>query len=324
VNIQEVKMISKNKPQKLLMKKIDSNNKLFHFLESSPPLWWENLKNDKEIVIELRSDKSKSYIDCYYNGGCILGGLNCDGKGNFKGKIHYKYIPIKLNNKGDYVKYNFENQQIDLNHLKPSIPDLNNFDIKTISLIKKQVENYYPNNSEKGYQYKFIQEDPYFIDSEFQYNKFFGNDLRIDLVRLDHSVKKIVFVELKLFGNKELFNSKNGKKRNIEEQLKLYNRFITCFEDDLLQYYIDLLKLKKELGLLSNEVLKIVNNNELPKYSVADKALLIIAGCTQKWIANNAEDIKERIKNFALGCLYFGQVNKNSDINQAGENRHIF
>jgi len=316
--------MSNGKPNKLL-KKVNLNVNLLNILKNNPPKWWENMKNDKEIVIEIRSDKSKSYIDCYYNGGCILGGLNCDGKRNFKGKIHYKYIPIDFGIKEEYkyINYDFTNQRINLNHIKPSIRNLDDFDTDTILKIKKQVENYYPNNSEKGYQYKFIQEDPYFIDSEFQYSKFFGNDLRIDLVRLDHSVKKIVFVELKLFGNKELFNSKNGKKRNIEEQLKLYNRFTTSFEDDLLQYYIDLLKLKKELGLLPKQILKIVNNNELGQYSVAEKPLLIIAGCTQKWINNNAKDINHRIEKHALGCYYFGEVNKNSDIKE-GRNRCLF
>jgi hypothetical protein len=53
------------------MKTINPNTKLFVSLEKSPPGWWENLKNDKEIVIEIRSDKNESYIDCYYNGGCI-------------------------------------------------------------------------------------------------------------------------------------------------------------------------------------------------------------------------------------------------------------
>jgi len=86
-----------SKAKKITMNRINPNNIIFSILEKNPPLWWNNLKNDKEIVIEIRSDKSKSYIDCYYNGGCILGGLNCDGKGNFKGKIHYKYIPIKIN-----------------------------------------------------------------------------------------------------------------------------------------------------------------------------------------------------------------------------------
>lgn len=317
--------MSNANPNKLL-KKVNLNVNLLNILKNNPPKWWENIKNDKEIIIEIRSDKSKSYINCYYNGGCILGELNCNGKGNFKGKIHYKYIPIDFGIKGEYkyINYDFTNQRINLNHIKPSIRNLDDFDTDTILKIKKQVENYYPNNSEKGYQYQFIQKDPYFIDSEFQYNELLGKDSRIDLVRLDHSVNKIVFVELKLFGNKELFNSKNGKKRNIEEQLKLYKKFIANYKDDILRYYIDLIKLKKELGLLSKEVLEVVNNNKLAEYGVADKPLLIISGCAKKWIDNNAKDLDDRINNFALGCLYFGQVNKNSDINQAGENRHIF
>jgi hypothetical protein len=305
------------------MKKIKKNNNLFNFLEKESPKWWENLKKDKEIIIEIRTDKSKSYIDCYYNGGCILGGLDCNSKGNFKGKLHYKYIPIMLNNNGDYVNYNFENQQIDLNHIQPTIPDLNNFDKDMISLIKKQIEYYYPKDSEKWYQYQFIQKDSYFIDSELQYNNFKGNNLRIDLVRLDPSVNKIVFVELKLFGNKELFVSKNRKSKkvkNIEGQLELYKDFISQYKDDILEYYQDLFQVKKKLGLLSSKAAKI----DLDDYSVAEKPLLIISGCTQKWIDNNVNDINDRIKSFALGCLYFGEPNKNNDLATKGKNRYIF
>ena len=296
------------KAKKLLnLNRINSNNKVFSILANNPPLWWNNLKNDKEIITEIRSNKTGSYIDCYYNGGCILGKLECNSKGNFKGEIHHKYIPIKLNNKGDYVKYNFGSQQIDLNHLKPSIPYLNNFDNKTISLIKKQVENYYPNKSEKGYQYKFIQKDPYFIDSEFQYDGFCGTDLRIDLVRIDSHTKQIVFIELKKFSSKELFNG------GIEKQLNLYKCFITNFESELREYYLDLLQVKGNLGLLSKEVLQILGSN-FSSYCVAQKPLLIIVGCTQKWIKDNAEDIKSRIDDYALGCYYFGEVNENCDI----------
>jgi hypothetical protein len=305
------------------MKKIKKNNNLFKNLVKNPPKWWENLKKDTEIIIEIRTDKSKSYIDCYYNGGCILGGLDFSSKGNFKGKLHYKYIPIKLNNNGDYINYIFKNQQIDLNHIKPNIPKLNNFDENAISLIKKQIENYYPKYSEKWFQYQFIQKDSYFIDSEFQFNKFRGNNLRIDLVRIDPSVKKIIFIELKEFGNKELFNNKNtrnNKGKNIENQLSLYSDFISQYKGDILDYYKDLLDVKKKLGLLSANTLKI----DLNGYMVAEKPLLIIAGCTQKWIDNNAKDINNRIKSFALGCLYFGEPNKNSNITVKGKNRYIF
>lgn len=319
-NIKEEKMVSKNITKNLMMKIINLNPNLFHFLEKNPPKWWENLKKDKEIVIEIRSDKRKSYINCYYNGGCILEKLDCDSKGNFKGQIHHKYIPIDFNPNNNYINYNFSNnnQNINYQNINPTIPDINNFENKTISSIKKQVENYYPNNSEKGHQYKFIQKDPYFIDSEFQYNKFIRNNLRIDLVRLDSSVKKIVFIELKEMSNKDLFNGK------LEKQLELYKNFINNFKQEIFDYYLGLIDLKKKLGLLSKEVLKIADSKDLANYSIAEKPLLIITGCPQIWISNNAEDIKNRIKNFALGCLYFGKVNQNNDLKKKWKNRYIW
>jgi len=60
-----------------------------------------------------------------------------------------------------------------------------------------------------------------------------------------------------------------------------------------------------------------------PKLYFAQKPLLVIAGCTKKWIENNAEDINHRIEKHALGCYYFGEVNKNSDIKK-GRNRFLF
>jgi len=178
------------------------------------------------------------------------------------------------------------------------------------------VEKYYPNDSEKGYQYKFIQKDPYFIDSEFQYNGFRRVNIRIDLVRIDSHAKQIIFIELKKFGNKELFNS------GIEGQLSSYKCFINNFESELRKYYLDLIQVKKKLGLLPTGVLKILNP-DFSSYSIARKPLLIIAGCTQKWIDNNAKDINNRIREYALGCYYFGEVNKNCDIKK-GKNRFIF
>jgi hypothetical protein len=311
-------MISQNKAKKLTMKTINPNTNLFHFLEKNPPKWWENLKNDKEIVIEIRSDKRKSYINCYYNGGCILEKLDCNSKGNFKGKIHYKYIPIIFNIDNDYINYDFSNdtQNIDFKNVKERILDLNNFDKNSLYLIKKQVENYYPNDSEKGYQYKFIQKDPYFIDSEFQYNGFGGGDIRIDLVRIDSHTKQIVFIELKEISNPELFGDR------IEWQLNSYQCFINNFKSEIREYYLNFLKVKKKLGLLSKEVLQILGS-DLSSYGVARKPLLIIVGCTEKWIDNNAKDINSRIKEHALGCYYFGQVNKNCNIKE-GKNRFLF
>jgi hypothetical protein len=121
---------------------------------------------------------------------------------------------------------------------------------------------------------------------------------------------------LKKFGNEELFNG------GIEEQLNSYQCFINNFESELREYYLDFIQAKKNLGLLSKEILQILGSNFSP-YSVAQKPLLIIAGCKQKWIKNNAEDINSRIENYALGCYYFGEVNKNSDIKE-GRNRFIF
>ena len=36
------------------LQKLNPNNQLFKQLASTPPKWWENLKKDKEIYIDVR------------------------------------------------------------------------------------------------------------------------------------------------------------------------------------------------------------------------------------------------------------------------------
>ena len=66
-----------------------SENKLFKFLKSEPPTWWNVINDDPDIHIEIRKDK---YIDAYFNGGAIIKELTWTEEYGYRAKIHSKYL----------------------------------------------------------------------------------------------------------------------------------------------------------------------------------------------------------------------------------------
>ena len=213
---------------------------LFEKLTNDPPKWWSALVSDKDIAIQIRKN---NYIDAYFNGGNIIRKLSYGGK-SFRGETHFKYIPIETEY-GDYVPFVFENNTICFGKIEAL--KVGCFEKQSLSKIKSNIIKYYPNDSEKAIQYEFINNDPYFIDSEFEYSYKKGDKIktiRIDLVRIDASIKKIVFVEVKTIGDRRLFNNE------IVRQLRDYKEFITNYRVDLIAYYKKILAIKRNLKIL--------------------------------------------------------------------------
>lgn len=295
-----------------IFKELNEENELFSILAHRPPSWWNNLKDpDNRLVIEVRKN---NYIDVYYNGGALIKKLKYSPmKCRLIGEIHFKYIPV--DSKKDYISYNIEEESIEVDKQNISIMSIDNFNKGSLSIIKKRIERFYPSKSEKGIQYRFIINDPYYIDSEFEY-RYNNKIIRIDLVRIDVTNKSIVFVEVKTKDDDRLFNDE------IIEQLKKYHMFIKDNKEDLLEYYTRIFNIKKRLNILPKGL---ENIDTLSDFKVVDKPLLLLGDCSQNWINLNSKYIDEKIRDYAIGSYYFGDTNRNCDIlsNTKG-NRHIF
>lgn len=293
------------------MNKLAIDNPLFERLVSNPPVWWRTLMEDPGISIQIRKDNS---IDAYYNGGAIVTGLKFDGK-KFKGSIHVKYVPLE-NSSGEYVPYVFGENTISFAGVKAM--KLDGFCKETMKAIKANISKYYPADSEKGIQYNFVRKDPCFVDSEFEYS--YNEDgvrktVRIDLIRIDTAMRKIVFVEVKTVGDRRLYNNE------IITQLKDYRNFVVRYREDLGSYYKKLLMIKMNLGILP-ECLK---KQAFDSYEILERPLLLFGDCEQSWIDQNARLLDEKIKKYAIGCYYFGDSIYSCDIvSKSKKNRHIF
>jgi len=290
------------------MHRLTPTNPLFTHLTENPPAWWSALKNDAEVSIQIRKE---NYIDIYFNGGNIIRRLEYKND-IFSGEIHYEYIPI-TGKDGDYVKFNFENG-INFGQATP-IP-LNNFSQDAVAQIKSKIKQHYPRESEKGIQYTFIRKDPFYLDAEFQYSDLIQNrSIRIDLVRVDPSRNKIVFVEVKTMGDSRLYTNE------IVDQLSSYNQFILNHGDSLLAYYKTVFNIKRTLGILPSGLADLNIDN----YTLLGKTLLLFGDCQKEWINKFAPVLDAKIQNHAVGCYYFGAPKYNCDIiGQTNANRHIY
>ncbi len=293
------------------MNRLCIDNALFAKLASEPPMWWSALVEDKYLSIQIRKE---NYVDVYFNGGNIIKGLKYAGD-SFKAKTHYKYIPVESES-GDYVPFIFEDNSIKFGNVKP-IP-LGCFCVNSLKGMKDNIRKFYPSDSEKAIQYSFIRNDPYFIDSEFEYT-FKENErtkiVRIDLVRVDVQQKKIVFVEVKTIGDARLYNGE------VVSQLKDYRNFILMHRSELLGYYKKILTIKKRLGILPECLIF----EDIDEYQVLDKPLLLFGNCEQAWIDKFSGELDNKIKNCAVGAYYFGRPDYNCDlIRKTERNRHIF
>ncbi|WP_430816408.1 hypothetical protein [Carboxylicivirga sp. RSCT41] len=290
------------------MNKLTRNNSLFTELVKQKPTWWLNLVNDENIYIDIRKD---NYIDVYYNGGNIIRELRFKN-GKFNGSINYKYlVPVK----SEYINYDFDNQSIGLQQSQINLLDVNNFDSASLKLITNNISTHYPASSEKGIQARFIKNANCFLDTEMAYND--GNSLlRIDLVWIDTSNKKIVFVELKTMGDSRVYTTE------LRDQLKKYHDFAVKYEQEIIGYYTKVFEIKKMLGILPKGLKEL---DSISDYNLELKPLLLFGDCQQAWINSNANDVNKRIKDVAVGAYYFGSTDRNCDlISKSSRNRFIF
>lgn len=266
--------------------------------------WWTRLREDKDIYIDIRKDDT---INIYHNGGSILKIHSAQSA-----KINYAYLPAGENN--TYATCDIKNDKIDLkNKIEISLDDLNT---EKITQIKKIIENYYPNDSEKGIQGAYatvwkkdegkdqkgkLEKFGFFIDTELQYSK----NGRIDLIYLYYEnpeKPKLYFVELKTKGDDRLWNNtcnSTESKENICEQLEKYKEFINTSESVIIDYYKTLYKIKKDLNLIPDDA-KGIN---IEKLKIEHKPILLIGDATFNFIykdgkcKNKEKELSEEMKN---------------------------
>lgn len=279
------------------MNRLNPSNPLFSNLVLHPPTWWNVLVKDKDLYVEIRKE---NYIDIYYNGGNIIRELRHDGKSYF-GKINYKYL---LPEKSEYIDFDFAHPESLIKKSHIELINLADFNSDTLRRIKANISTYYPATSEKGIQARFIVNSGFFIDSEFAYAP---ENLRIDLVWIDITSKKIVFVELKCMGDNRLYTDE------ITSQLKKYVDFIRTHGGAMLSYYKTLFLIKKRLKILSPELDGL---NSINDYTIESKPILLFGDCEQKWIDDNKDGIKEKIGSIAHGTYFYGSPKSSCNLRQ--------
>lgn len=294
--------------------KLDVAKDTFVELQKGIYPWWDNLKANKDISIQIRKENT---IDVYFNGGALLRNLKYNAREkSFTAEIHPKYIPLA--NEKTYQSLSLSANGIGFTG-KVEPMGFSQLDAKPLKAIMDRIKERFDSESEKAIQYKFATTDPYIIDTEFQWE---NNLLRIDLVRLDAKQKKLVLVEIKTIGDPRLFPDRAKGREDIHDQLKKYYEFAKKNAGFLLDYYAQILRIKINLGIITNPTVKKLT---LDGWQVEEKPLLAFGDCTQQWINNNASDIDTRIEKFAYGAYYFGDTSPSLDlVSKTKGNRHIF
>lgn len=253
---------------------LDPKNELYNQLSSNPPEWWNTLKQDSDLYIEVRK---KNVVEVYYQGG-TLAKLVFDKKTKQITPIaHPKYLGHKDN--GDLHYYKNDNKHT------PIYQDCSKWLTNGIEKMKENIEDNYTEKhkhieeiSEKKIQGQLIVNNrENYLDSEFQHRLYAGErkQIRIDLVRIENN--QIVFEELKKINDSRLHTTK-ADGPEILQQMNEYDVFITQNQSSLLEYYKKLIKIKEKLGL--------------PLPVINDINTLIINPNPVLIIANNYDDKK--------------------------------
>jgi hypothetical protein len=231
-----------------------------------------------------------------------------NGKGRFNASINLAYIPLE--NEQNYISYQFENGEISFDEINAI--DLGNFESNSLLKIKREIRKYFPNDSEKGLQAKYVvhsmreqRSNGFFIDSEFAYEKS-----RIDLVWIDLDNKDIAFVELKTKNDPRLYPERNQDQETINEQLEKYHMLIKENSESLVVYFNEIYQIKKDLGLLP----KFANEDSIDAFRLIEKPILLVGDCSNEWIKQNACSIERLLKETALGAVYHGENTFNFNI----------
>lgn len=235
---------------------LDTKAILFNKLKEENPGWWEKVKEEKRVYINIRKDGS---INVYCRGESVM-------------KLEYK--------KGDYVATISSAYLSDdvvkgkAQQLSPQVIS-DRLDEIVERIIRRKPTDEPEGDSEEGIKGAMFLSGG-FIDTEFAYmrkareteiqnrikkNKNghrisqFAQD-RIDLIKVQNGA--IQFVELKTISDPRLNDHNSpvyGKSSaEIAEQLSDYQHIIDVFGDKVLTYYQNIQKVMKSLGINNDTV----------------------------------------------------------------------
>lgn len=235
-------LLNQNYMTKGIFNSFNENSKLFEILKKEPPIWWKNIKSDKDLNIELRKD---NYINVYYYGGCVAK-IWYDNK--LHAETHHKYLNLPQRANTIYLdSIDYLSSEKKINDIKSAISDI--FLNENIDGNQKRNDKKLTESCEKKVQGRLIldSEDNY-IDSEFAYNRS-RQRIRFDLIKVENGL--ISFVELKLISDKRL-TSKKDNEVEIITQMNKYSEFIQDYKEDIIPYYKKLLNVKQSLGIIDD------------------------------------------------------------------------
>ena len=239
---------------------LNPNAPLFSELKSGKYAWWENIKQNNDLYIEIRKD---NYINVYFEGGNVAK-LEYRSKDNtIQTSTHSKYLH---GNGDDYVECSLDKDK----DLETIITNIRRYYSKTED--EKEKEEW----SEKYIQSQYIiNYRSKYIDSEFAY-KDDSFDIRVDLIECING--ELRFVELKTIDDSRMLK-RNDDNPEVVKQVKAYKNFISNYKPEkIVEYYQKVWEIKKDLGLTIPE--------KCPS-SLAEKPLLLIFN---RWTKSTRRD----------------------------------
>ena len=271
LNINNKKVKIMGKISRMKSGQLNRDYELYKILiGGNAPAWWNSLKEDKDIYIEIRKG---NVIDAYYLGG-RMAEIKLDRDNQIVVTAHPKYLGF-LEEDGQYYRKSIKDGKL---KYTPIYQDCSEWLLNRKEEMKANIQKYYSgsNNGEKTSE-KYIQgmlilkgRDKY-LDSEFAHRLYEDKieTVRIDLVKIENGF--IVFEELKRIGDNRLRNMKGDPE--ILTQIKNYRDFLKVNKDILTEYYKTLYLIKKDLELPVPPIVGDVNDlvvNPEPQLLIAN------------------------------------------------------
>jgi hypothetical protein len=277
--------------------------------------WWSRLvdisRTDRDVNIQVRG----TYVNVY----CKMGNLL---KIYMKGKkvacsVHYKYL-IGAHTP-EYIEVFPTGSDIAVGKSCDMVSSI--LDDKNFHIVKQNIAAYA--GEEKRIQSRLVEKNKATIlDVEVAFSEFEGladsedGNTRIDIANFDKNRNCLVFVELKQIFDPRLYSSE------MNDQIRKYMGFAKKHEQNLLEAYRNVLKVKRALGvILDGDYLASVDIQQ-----VEHKPILAIAGYNQALI----DGMKDRIvkgspllETSNLSGLYFFGIDVDLNLKK-GTNKEVF